>query len=48
MSKDPQQSPGRTLARIHQEQSGCTPEQAETWLRGMEREQRYLANVFGG
>lgn len=37
-----------TLARIHQEKSGCTAEEAEAWMRGMEREQRYLADVFGG
>jgi cytochrome P450/NADPH-cytochrome P450 reductase len=37
-----------TLGRIHQERSGCNPEQAEAWLQGLEQEGRYLADVFAG
>ena len=37
-----------TLGRIHQEKKGCTAEQAAEWMRRMEQERRYLADVFGG
>ncbi|MCY1073954.1 bifunctional cytochrome P450/NADPH--P450 reductase [Archangium lansingense] len=35
-----------TVARIHQERAGCTGDQAADWLREMEQQQRYLADVF--
>lgn len=36
-----------TCLRIYQEATGATPEQAETWLTEMEREQtRYVTDVF--
>jgi cytochrome P450/NADPH-cytochrome P450 reductase len=36
-----------TVARIHQERTGCTADQAAAWLRELEQQQRYLADVFG-
>lgn len=37
----------QTLARIHQEESGGTEAEAEAWLRGLEREGRFVPDVFG-
>ncbi|QRN97958.1 cytochrome P450 [Archangium violaceum] len=37
-----------TVARIHQERTGCTPERAADWMRELEKQGRYLADVFGG
>jgi cytochrome P450/NADPH-cytochrome P450 reductase len=37
----------QTLARIHQEESGCTEAEAEAWLRALEREGRFVPDVFG-
>lgn len=35
-----------TLERIHQESTGCSLEEAKAWLEGLEREGRYVADVF--
>ena len=35
-----------TLARIHQERTGCPDEEATRWLGAMEREGRLVADVF--
>ncbi|MFL5352204.1 bifunctional cytochrome P450/NADPH--P450 reductase [Archangium sp.] len=37
-----------TVARIHQECTGCSAEQATAWVRELETGGRYLADVFGG
>jgi cytochrome P450/NADPH-cytochrome P450 reductase len=36
-----------TLARIHQEAAGATDAEATSWLASLEREGRYVADVFG-
>ncbi len=36
-----------TLARIHQERTGCTDADAKAWLEALEADGRYVADVFG-
>ena len=36
-----------TLGRIHREETGCTDEDAAAWLRALERDGRYVPDVFG-
>ena len=37
----------QTLARIHQEGSGGTDAEAEAWVARMERDGRFVPDVFG-
>ena len=36
-----------TLVRMHREETGCTDDEAAAWLRTLEREGRYVPDVFG-
>ncbi len=37
----------QTLAQMHREESGCAEVEAEAWLRALEREGRFVPDVFG-